>query len=314
MSKAVRRGRTDRETLEVLNPFLSVLRSSDDISIPKETLQGALGHFTSTLVGDRLDSFIQDVLSSPSLWKTLQPHQIQAAVRPAPKIKVEALRPTVKDGWIFRNQLDKAAQTWLTEVVKAMKTTPTSSHSLILLIGLLQGLDDVTDIKWGRPRIDLEEEIVIAIGERLDNNSCDLLDMYCPAADHIDSARLRALDLRVSTTYVMLVLTFSKSFLACMWRCSQHSATPHRPCHRRTRYSPSSTWMRSRLCLMVSPVRLLPSRTVAREARSLRGPSSRHSQPACTSTAPPSCKRNGSMASPDRQKVDQVGSFLLRRC
>jgi hypothetical protein len=195
---AAQRARAEREVLQVLNPFLEVLRSPTEIKIPKETLVGALGHFISTLEGDRLDSFIQDVVSSPSIWKALDHTEIEAAVRPAPTVKVAALRPEVKDGWILRNRLDKACQAWLAEVVKSVTRAGITTNSLVLLIGLLQGLDDVADIDWGKPRISLEEQIVIAVAERFEKNSCDALDLFCSAAENIDSARLRALDLRVS--------------------------------------------------------------------------------------------------------------------
>lgn len=217
----------------MLNPFLNVLRSSDPITIPRDTLQGALGHFFSTLSGDRFDSFVQDVLNSTSLWDTLDSHQIEAAVRPAAKVKIEALRPVVKDGWIFRNQLDKAAQGWLSDVIKAIKRVPpTGTHLLVLLIGILQGLDDVLDINWGRSRVDLEEEIVIALGELLDGNSCDLLDLYCSSADHIDPARLRALDLRVSIEPLQLLtlqLIVPRLHVALMTALGFNSTTTKSP-------------------------------------------------------------------------------------
>jgi len=199
MATPALKARAERETLQVLNPFLEVLRSPEEIKIPKETLVGALGHFISTLDGDRLDSFIQDVLASPSLWKTLDSAQIEAAVRPAPKLKANALRPEVKDGWIMRNRLSKACQAWLKDVVKiVMRGGSLGNHAVVILIGLLQGLDDADDIDWGKPRVELEEEIVIALAERFEKNSCDALDMFCSAAESIDPARLRALDLRVS--------------------------------------------------------------------------------------------------------------------
>lgn len=198
MATAALRARAERENLQVLNPFLDVLRSPVEIAIPKDTLQGALGHFTATLDGENLDSFIQDVVSSPSLWKVLDGRDVQGAVRHAPTIKVDALRPVIKDGWIRRNQLNKESQAWLSSIFKAIKKTGITDHSIFLLTGILAGLDDEKSIDWGKPRIALEEAIVIALGERFEKNSCNALEMFCSAADHIDMARLRALDLRVS--------------------------------------------------------------------------------------------------------------------
>jgi hypothetical protein len=209
MSTPALKARAERETLQVLNPFLEVLRSPADIKIPRETLVGALGHFLSSLEGDRLDSFIQDILASPSLWKTLDSAEIQAAVRPAPAAKVAALRPEVKDGWILRNQLPKACEAWLKEVVKAVTRSGLTTNCLVVLIGLLQGIDDVPDIDWGKARVDLEEEIVIALGERFEKNNCDALDLFSSVAEHIDDNRLRALDLRVRILTV-LSLTYQQ--------------------------------------------------------------------------------------------------------
>lgn len=201
----------NRETLEVLNPFLEVLRSNAPITIPLDTLKGALGHFLATLEGEQLDSFIGDVLNSKSLWRALSPIGIEEAVRPAPTVKVRELKPELKDGWFSRDKLGKACRSWLEQIFNASKKAK-SDNAIYFYTGLLRGLEDVSDIKWGQPREDIEEEVVVGLSERLqpggekaEVKEKDLepaLATYCRAADCLDAARLRVLDLRVSSAHV----------------------------------------------------------------------------------------------------------------
>lgn len=206
----------NRETIEVLNPFLEIIRSNAPIAIPLDTLKGALGHFLATLEGDQLDSFVNDILTSKSLWRTLSPRGLEEAVWPAPVVKVRALKPDLKDGWFSRDKLGKACRAWLEQVFNASKKAK-SENAVYFYTGLLKGVDEASDVKWGQPREDIEEEVVVALSDRLQRSGEKetekakeeelepALESYCRAVDHIDAARLRVLDLRVRVCLVTLL-------------------------------------------------------------------------------------------------------------
>ncbi|GMK57673.1 hypothetical protein CspeluHIS016_0405070 [Cutaneotrichosporon spelunceum] len=207
MSRSTPQRSANRETLEILNPFLQVVRSDGPIPIPVNTLKGAIGHFLVTLEGEQLDGFVADILHSKSLSRKLSPAEVAEAVRPAPAVKVRNLKPDLKDGWFSRDNLGKACRAWLKQVFVASKKSK-SDNAVYLYAGLLAGADDAEDVKWGQPREDIEEEVVVALSERLylrtseekkNEKEVDLepaLKTYCRAAGHIDAARLRVLDLR----------------------------------------------------------------------------------------------------------------------
>lgn len=181
----------------MLNPFLEVLRSTAPISIPLQTLEGALGHFFATLKDDQLITLTQDVLNSTSLWRALGSDGVKKALRYAPGAKVAALRPNTKDTFFKRNQLDKAAQKWLSEVLGAIANAKPPANAPTLYLGLLEGLDDVPDVKWGRARTELEEEVVVAVSEKFEKSGKEAVMYYCEAAKHVKPARLRVLNLKV---------------------------------------------------------------------------------------------------------------------
>lgn len=190
----------DRETAAVLEPFLQTLRSDKALTIPKATLLGALGHFLALLDGDNLAAYIQDVLNSPSLWDTVTPHDIESAVRPAPASKVAILKPKIKDTFFKRNRVAKASQEWLGDLVKDLHKSGNTARSLPILVGILNGISDVKDIDWGKPRLELEDTLVITLAERLEKEKSDLdvLRLFSSVAEDIQPERLRVLDLRVS--------------------------------------------------------------------------------------------------------------------
>lgn len=188
----------DRETLEILNPFLDVLRSNSRISIPIETLEGALSHFLATLQGDQLDDFVEDLLNSSSLWRAIGSDGVQRAVRFAPGAAVASLRPISQNTFFKRNQLNKAAQKWLAGILESIKKANSPKNAPYVYLGILNGLDDARDVKWGQPRTALEEEVIVAASERLETKEDDDLSYYCAAARHSKLSRLRALNLKVS--------------------------------------------------------------------------------------------------------------------
>lgn len=189
----------DRETAAVLEPFLQALRSDKTLVIPKATLLGALSHFLSILDGDNLEAYIQDVLSSPSLWDAVTPQDIENAVRSSPASKVAVLKPKIKDTFFKRNRVAKAAQEWLGDLVQDLHKSGNTERSLPILVGILNGISDVKDIDWGKPRLELEDTLVITLAERLEKakSDVDVLRLFSSVAEDIQPERLRVLDLRV---------------------------------------------------------------------------------------------------------------------
>lgn len=190
----------DRETLNVLNPFLEVLRSTAPIPIPLPTLEGALWHFLATLQGKQLDSYVEDVLSSVSLWRALGQDGVRRAVKIAPGAKATTLKQTTQEGIFKSNSPDKAAQKWLANLLSAVKKAKSTTHSFEFYLGLLEGVGDSRGVKWGQPRTELEEEVLIAAAEKIEKDEDGALDYFCAATPHVKPDRLRVLNLKVSST------------------------------------------------------------------------------------------------------------------
>lgn len=184
----------------MLEPFLQALRSDKALTIPKATLLGALTHFLSLLDGDNLEAYVQDVLSSPSLWDAVTPHDIENAVRSAPASKVASLKPKIKDTFFKRNRVATASQEWLGDLVQDLHKSGNTERTLPVLVGILNGISDVKDIDWGKPRLELEDTLVITLAERLEKEKgdIDVLRLFSSVAEDIQPERLRVLDLRVS--------------------------------------------------------------------------------------------------------------------
>lgn len=198
----------DRETAAVLQPFLQALRSDKALTIPKATLLGALTHFLSILDGDNLAAYIQDILTSPSLWDTVTPHDIENAVRTAPMSRVTTLKPKLKDTLFKRNRVATASQEWLSDLVEDLHKSGNTERSLPILVGILNGISDVKDIDWGKPRLELEDTLVITLAERLEKEKGDLdvLRLFSSVAEDIQPERLRVLDLRVRSLQAFTIL------------------------------------------------------------------------------------------------------------
>ncbi|KAL1412969.1 hypothetical protein Q8F55_000718 [Vanrija albida] len=210
---AMSSNREDQELQAVLEPFINVLRSPGPITIPTETVQGALTHFIGSLQDSQLDTFVDDILSSTSLWETVKPDVVRECVRSAVPTKVASLRKTSKDTFWRRNVLDKDAQAWLAQVQHDVHNVKGAEEKgQVFLTGLLQGLDDVTGVEWGKPRVDLEEELVIAMSDTFDAKSTDAVKLFCEVAPHVDAARLRALNLREIMPFLHVALFSALGF------------------------------------------------------------------------------------------------------
>lgn len=212
------------DTTALLPPFLTVLSSSTPISLPNDTLYGAITHFLSTLPLDQLDELVKAVVASPTLWSGVEAIQnIQDAFRLSVQAKLTSLSKDTERAWFgFGNDRRKGriARSWLRRVVHSlplqsqMDGTVSRKRENYILVGLLLGLDDgqaggTGDVEWGVERVRLEERVIIALHHVLDGqapqsrlvtNPDDELLLLCHAIPHISTDRLQVLDLEVSCT------------------------------------------------------------------------------------------------------------------
>ncbi len=188
----------------VLRPFLDVLRPASPITLPRETLYGAITHFLSTLPPPHLTDFIAVLVSSPSLWNSVANHFDQArhAVRLAVSAKVSGIDHSLQNVYFSSTRRRWIAQSWLNEVVNLVTTAEESRGRIHFSVGLLQGLGDVSPMDWGSGRIKVEEEVVLSLDRMLKTDGDesmvrDGLKLLSSSVLQIAEERLRVLQLKV---------------------------------------------------------------------------------------------------------------------
>ncbi|OWZ44716.1 hypothetical protein C356_03328 [Cryptococcus neoformans c45] len=186
------------DTLTVLPAFITLLRSPSPITLPNPTLFGAITHFFSSLSPTPLKEFILELISSQSLWDT--PTISAADVRDAIRLSVSAVIARIdeeKKGVYFSYYRTTAkARSWLAHVLKSvLSSSDVSSKPLHILVGVLEGLDDVQTVDWGHSRVKLEEEVILRLAGCIDKNLDDNLVLLCTAIPHLDAKRAGVLDI-----------------------------------------------------------------------------------------------------------------------
>jgi hypothetical protein len=199
----------------VLPSFLAVLRSDAPITLPSETLYGAITHFLSSVPSPRLRDFVQAVVSSPRLWD--KPSSAREAVRLSVSAKLAQLGK--RGRWFAEWRTAREAASWAGTVVDEAIAANESSGRTHFLAGILEGME-ATPRVWGHSRTRAEEEVVLALA--MENGFSDRderLHLFADVAGCIDEKRLRALDLAVSCIPLLVMVLCSY--------CSA-SATQHR--------------------------------------------------------------------------------------
>ncbi|WWC65678.1 uncharacterized protein I303_108299 [Kwoniella dejecticola CBS 10117] len=157
---------TTADTLALLPQFLDLLRSTSPPPIPSETLLGAITHFLARLDSPHLDDFVKALFRSPSIWNSrlLSQQEICNAIRLSVSGRISKISQDTNDVYFADSRKSRRAKHWLSTVLKHTDESHDTAHRLIFHIGLLQGIDDVEDLDWGKGRVKLEEEIVMAVG------------------------------------------------------------------------------------------------------------------------------------------------------
>jgi hypothetical protein len=186
---------------EILRSFIAALESSNALTIPADTVSGAITHFLSTASGADLTEFTKALVASPTLWssQSIKPSGIVHAIRLSVTGKVGLIEKNLENSYLATTRRNRLARKWLKEITGIVLSSDNASDQRYIIIGLLEGLEDNRSVEWGEARAQLEEELVIAIAS---TSSEERLEMLSVAAATVDESRLKALDLEVS--YVLL--------------------------------------------------------------------------------------------------------------
>lgn len=189
----------------VLVPFLNLLRSASPITLPPETLYGAITHFLSILSSLHLGAFVTTLTSSPSLWDPDSNHGdgIRHAVRLSASAKVSGIDQALGNAYFRVTRRQRLARQWLGDGIKRIVNDETSIGRTTFLVGLLEGVGDVPTIEWGNARISVEEEVVMSLAPMLqgdEEGAKDGMKLLCASMGHIAEVRLMVLDVKVCTT------------------------------------------------------------------------------------------------------------------
>ena len=181
----------------LVQPFLDVIRGEQPITLPRETLYGAITHFLSHLNVNDIQALIQAVATSPSLWARPDVEGLLDAIRLAPAAKLASLQDQYADSYFPSIRRRRTAGIWLDAVCNSVSTaSPGPLRRASLLVALIEGVD-ATDFAWGIAREKLEDEIVIALAEAAGEGE-GFLEVLGRSMDHVDDGRLLLLAWQVS--------------------------------------------------------------------------------------------------------------------
>lgn len=191
---------------EILRSFIAALKSSNALTIPADTVFGAITHFLSTASGADLTEFTKALVASPILWssQSIRPSNIAHSIRLAVTGKVGLIGKDLKNSYLATTRRNRSARKWLKEITGIVLSSEIPPGHKYMIMGLLEGLEDNRSVEWGEARAQLGEELVIAIASTC---SAERLEMLSVAAATVDESRLKALDLEVS--YVLLLDGYS---------------------------------------------------------------------------------------------------------
>lgn len=189
---------SEQDDKALLQSFLGVLNADAPITLPRETLNGAITHYLSTLTHADLATFVQALVTSTSLY-SLQGNAggIREAARISVGARITVIIAQLDDTYLQTRRKQSRARNWLKEISHALKGIENKQRRSVLLVGLLQGVNDHPEIDWGKTRDQLEEEVVMTLAPMLDTN-VEHLGLLCSVMPCIQVDRLRALPMKVS--------------------------------------------------------------------------------------------------------------------
>jgi hypothetical protein len=193
---------------ELLEPFIQALQSRQILDIPQETVLGAVTHFLSTLSIADLPGFLDAIVNSDHLWISdqYQKNDIGQAVALAVSAKVARLGKRHASSWCSNRKTSTASQRWLQAIQATLEMSEARENWVLeLRAGLLAGIAVNEHVTWGNERVELEEEIVLAVSAiGLATSAERDLIIICDVVHHIHEARLLVLDLQVRPSAALL--------------------------------------------------------------------------------------------------------------
>lgn len=194
------------DILAVLPTFITLLRSPSPITLPNPTLLGAITHFFSSLNPSHLKGFILELISSQSLWDTptISVAEIKDAIRLSVSAVVSRIAEEKKNAYFAHYRTAAKARSWLEHVLKSILSSSNASlKPLHVLVGALEGLDDVQTVDWGHSRVKLEEEVILRLTGCIDKHMDGNLVLLCTAIPHLNVKRAGVMDILVSNGPIM---------------------------------------------------------------------------------------------------------------
>ncbi|WVQ79361.1 hypothetical protein IAT38_001458 [Cryptococcus sp. DSM 104549] len=195
---------TPSEDQALLASFLALLNSPSPLAFPAPTLLGAFTHFLSALPDPSLSEFISSLIKSPSAWSTptIGYGDIRNAVRLAVPAAVTRVETETADAYFASSRRRRRARAWLDSVIISAKKEEHTPQRTEVLVGLLQGLDDVEEMDWGGVRGSLEDAVVLGLVEmsELESASRGWMELLCAAMPHVAVDRLKVVDMKLLTS------------------------------------------------------------------------------------------------------------------
>lgn len=192
---------------DLLEPFIESLSSPRAITIPTETLLGAITHFLSTSPRGNAARLARAIVGSPTLWTAQRPARIREAISLAVQSKMGLLEARHDGAWLRRRRVSGAATRWLEAVLHDLHDDDLtiSTAATHIRLGFLAGMSACKAALSSDVRIRLEDDVVIALGGTLaaarsadPGAAVQFLDMLGASLDVVDADRLRVLDIEVS--------------------------------------------------------------------------------------------------------------------
>lgn len=199
---AVASSSTGRREEELLGPFIDTLGLAQPITIPADTLLGAITHFLSTLSDRDVTRLTVALVQSASLWNgEIAADTIRDAFSLAVESKVDILRARHRKSWFQSRRVSRETGRWLACITKAMSkdTSSDSVSTTHMRLGLLKGLQGV-DLDLTKETMAMQESVVLSLAQIMETTILDraTLDMISEAVMCLDQERLSVLDPVVS--------------------------------------------------------------------------------------------------------------------
>ncbi|KAK4684211.1 hypothetical protein P7C73_g5984, partial [Tremellales sp. Uapishka_1] len=181
------------QSTALLPPFLALIDSSNRITIPPSSLYGGITHFLSTLSANDGSRLLTSLLTSPSLPPSAD---LRYAIRLSVSSKISAIQQSLAGAYLPERRIARQARRWLDELARSVLQREASRSKLVVLLGLVEGMQDNTTISWGSARSAVEDEVILSLAEELETDDEGSLELLCAAMLCTTAARLRALDLK----------------------------------------------------------------------------------------------------------------------